>query len=58
MKKLRINTIFFDVFGTVFDWHKSIHDEAKKFTIENKITLTNFILLTDGEKDLEIYSQK
>ena len=39
---MKIKAIFFDVFGTVFDWHKSIHDEAKKFTIENKITFDEF----------------
>ena len=39
---MKIKAIFFDVFGTVFDWHKSIHDEAKKFSIENKITFDEF----------------
>ena len=55
---MKIKAIFFDVFGTVFDWHKSIHDEAKKFTIENKITFDEFCFTDRWREGFEIYSQK
>ena len=43
MKKLKINTIFFDVFGTVFDWHKSIREESKNFSSKYKLSFDEFV---------------
>ena len=43
MKKLRINTIFFDVFGTVFDWHKSIRQETTIFSSKYKLSFDEFV---------------
>ena len=40
--KQDVKAIFFDVFGTVFDWHKSIYLETKTFTKENNLTFDEF----------------
>tara|TARA_Y100001970_G_scaffold205634_1_gene250428 strand:- start:2996 stop:3712 length:717 start_codon:yes stop_codon:yes gene_type:complete len=43
MNKIKnVRAIFFDVFGTVFDWHNSIHQETKIFTKENNLTFDEF----------------
>ena len=42
-KVTNIQAIFFDVFGTVFDWHKSIYEETKKFSFENNLSFDEFI---------------
>ncbi|MBA46824.1 MAG: haloacid dehalogenase type II [Dehalococcoidia bacterium] len=42
-KVKNIQAIFFDVFGTVFDWHKSIYEETKKFSFENNLSFDEFI---------------
>ena len=40
--KQDVKAILFDVFGTVFDWHKSIYLETKTFTIEYNLTFDEF----------------
>ncbi len=35
--KNKINTIMFDVFGTVFDWHKSIVNECSFFLLDETV---------------------
>ncbi len=40
--KQYIKAIFFDVFGTVFDWHKSIYLETKTFTSQNRLNFDEF----------------
>ena len=43
MKQIKgIKSIFFDVFGTVFDWHKSIHQESIKFASVHKLSFDEF----------------
>jgi len=42
-KATDIKGIFFDVFGTVFDWHKSIYEETKIFALENNLSFDEFI---------------
>tara|TARA_B110000263_G_scaffold145202_1_gene125982 strand:+ start:437 stop:1153 length:717 start_codon:yes stop_codon:yes gene_type:complete len=37
-----VKAIFFDVFGTVFDWHKSIYLETKTFTSQNRLSFDEF----------------
>ena len=37
-----VKAIFFDVFGTVFDWHKSIYLETKTFTSQNRLSFDKF----------------
>ena len=40
--KQDVKAIFFDVFGTVFDWHKSIYLETKTFTSQNRLNFDEF----------------
>ena len=43
MKTIKnVRAIFFDVFGTVFDWHNSIYQVTKTFTKENNLTFDEF----------------
>ncbi|MQG84842.1 MAG: haloacid dehalogenase type II [SAR202 cluster bacterium] len=43
MKTIKnVRAIFFDVFGTVFDWHNSIYQETITFTKENNLTFDEF----------------
>ena len=45
--KNKINTIMFDVFGTVFDWHKSIVNECSFFAEQNNVTFDHVKFTND-----------
>ena len=53
---MKIKAIFFDVFGTVFDWHKSIYNETLMFAKENKLSIDEFYFTDkwrEGFRDLQ-----